>query len=272
MMKKTAIAQAMDPVPQRYLGIWQRTLKQDSDGSDTTTMVRWLQTHHWHADIRIPQGRPDFSQVRSLDDCNTAQLAWLAQQQGFAGITEIIETEQSEICNWHRMVDYRPPRSRPDSGYMAFDGDLVVETGVHAEYLENWIRVPDSDAGFAVLQRLHGDGKPAFPRQFLMIAGDYVMHVRERAVDWPEGTPFGEMGDVDDAEKRFLLDFELSLGRRNASGWRVEHSTLPWLENKQMTIRLSPVVDNRIEMTCNGSVTQWQVHEWQPPAAHKKSV
>ena len=65
-------------VPERYHGVWVRTLLETPEGRDTTTWVRWLQTSQWHADLRVPAGpRPQPSP------------AGLAQQQGFCGITQI---------------------------------------------------------------------------------------------------------------------------------------------------------------------------------------
>ena len=48
-------------------------------------------------DIRIPAGRPDFSGVQRLEDCSDAQLAWLATQQGFAGVTTVDEVVRATV-------------------------------------------------------------------------------------------------------------------------------------------------------------------------------
>jgi hypothetical protein len=65
-------------VPDCYLGTWQRSLLQTSQMRDTTTQVFWLQTRNWHADLRVPANRPDFSATTCLTDCDDGQLAWLA--------------------------------------------------------------------------------------------------------------------------------------------------------------------------------------------------
>lgn len=253
---------SIEPVPQRYCGVWRRTLLKTPDVHDADTTVFWLQAMRWHADIRIPARRPDFSGVRTLADCNRAQLLWLAQQQGFAGLTQIDATSQPEICRWHRMVDYRPPSATPDAGFMRFEPTQLVETGVHADYLEHWSRLPSSDQGIAVLQRADDQLR----QQFLMVAGNHVMHVRERAWSWPPDLPAdSDMTQFDDATLRDALDFEISFGTRTAGGWTVKHSTLPWLEGHPIRITMTPVGNDAVDLAWNGISTAWQVLEWQPP-------
>lgn len=206
-----------DPVPERYRGVWRRSLLATPDLRDTSTTVFWLQTERWHADIRLPAGRPDFSGVRQLADCSAEQLEWLRQQQGFAGITQVDTSVIPEICNWHRVADFQPATATADAGTMEFEADMLIEKGVHAEYLEHWHKLPDSDHDFAVI----GSSVPAAPLTMLLVAGSYVMRVREHQSGWGS-----------DAALTAILDFEVSFGVREADGWRVLHSTLPWLEGQ----------------------------------------
>jgi hypothetical protein len=252
-------------VPSCYRGVWRRTLLQAPGVHDETTTVFWLQTSRWHADVRIPAGRPDFSGVASLANCSHEQLIWLAQQQGFAGVTEIDSSAQPDICRWHRVVDFRPPASMPDAGSMTFEPTRLTEIGVHAEYLEHWNRVADTTSGFSVFQQVDDASQP--PR-FLMVAGDAVMHVRARASDWPENLPLdADMTQFDDAALRALLDFEISFGMRTESGWQIAHSTLPWMEQQQIAVALPSPVDDGIDLSWNGSWSRWRILEWQPPSA-----
>ncbi len=55
---------ASRPVPENYRGVWQRSLLQTDSFTDTSSIVFWLQTASWYADIRIPSGRPDFHRER----------------------------------------------------------------------------------------------------------------------------------------------------------------------------------------------------------------
>lgn len=253
------------PVPPRYRGVWRRSLLETRTLSDTGTIVHWLQTSRWHADLRLPTGRPDFTGVMSLAECNTDQLEWLATQQGFAGVTRV--DQHPEICHWHRIVDFQPAAVLADAGYMAFDGDRVVETGVHAPYLENWDRLPGSQDGFAVFQQLDAPSMT-----LLLVAGDYVMRVRDRRTPWPAGIAPGtsllallEM-DVDILP---LLDCELSFGRRNAGGWLIDYSTLPFLQQRQVDLTLNRLTADRALIDSEGETSAWQIHEWTPPTAKK---
>lgn len=256
-----------DTVPQRYRGVWQRTLLQTPEGNDTATTVYWLQTARWHADIRIPAHRPDFSSVRSLAECSPAQLAWLACQQGFAGVTTVSAAMPKETCKWHRLIDFQPPAVLADAGYMSFEPGLLVETGVHADYLEHWRRLAHSDDGVAVMRKTAGRDARAMPAEFLMVAGRYVMHVRDRASGWLQGIrPDTALSELVTPHQFGLLDLEISFGERTGSGWRVRHSTLPWREGRDVDLRMGQAVEGVVPMRWDGVEAQWHIIEWTPPA------
>jgi hypothetical protein len=118
----------------RCAGLWRRTLLIEEDGSHVTGGdVRWLQGDAAYVDSR-----------------------------GFGGRLQ----QHGDVFEWHRMVDLEPPGPFPDAGAMHWDGDTLVETGVHADYVEHWVRDdgPDSprwaltlrsaDAGDALLLRV----------------------------------------------------------------------------------------------------------------------
>lgn len=222
------------PVPDAYLGIWQRRLLRTPHARDTTSRVLWLQTPRWHADLRIPAGRPDFSGVAALADCDAAQLAWLATQQGFCGLTQV----DGARCTWHRQVDFQPVNGCRDTGHMAFDGERVVETGLEADYLEIWERVPASRGGSAALQLVVENGAlPARPA-WLLVAGAYFMFVRNRGVRLPRAADLATLiADTGAGRAQLLgwLDFEVSVGRRSGpAAWRIAHSTLPFREGRAL--------------------------------------
>lgn len=255
-------------VPARYRGVWQRTLLETPEASDTDTTVFWLQAGRWHADIRLPAGRPDFSGIRSLADCGPAHLAWLAAQQGFAGITTVSAApDGSEICQWHRLVDFQPPAATPDAGAMRFHGDELTETGVHADYLETWRRLPDSADGHLVLQLDDPKAPPPGPMRLLMVAGRHVMHVRSRAAPWPAGVvPGTSLADLAGAGQAALLDFEISFGERGPDGWKVIRSTLPWREHATIAMRIGRLDGDSLGVDFDGDVQRWRVLEWTVPA------
>lgn len=195
------------PVPPRYRGAWQRTLLQTPEGRDTTTRVHWLQTEGWHADLRVPAG------------IDPATPAGRAQLQGFCGITRISggHDGQPEVCTWHRRWDIQPPRSTPDAGHMVFETpDRLIETGVHAQYLEVWERLPGSDGPFRALAQVDDRGDPTGVWRFE--AGRYALQLRggsRSAADWPADLqPDETLAQVlqrHPALAPVLLDFELRL-------------------------------------------------------------
>ena len=255
------------PVPAHYRGVWQRSLLEAPQLHDVDTTVFWLQTGRWHADIRLPAGRPDFSGIREFSDCNEQQLDWLVRQHGFAGVTQVEKKGSREICRWHRVLDYQPARLEPDAGVMQFEPALLKETGLYSPYLEHWHLLPDSLDGFAALQLLDTNGMLATPAQFILIAGAYVMYVRNRAIDWPAELIPGTLLTTGVVAKYVaLLDFELSFGRRTANGWQILHSTLPWRTGQSVSVQLLATVQHdQVAMNVDGEVQNWKCIEWTPP-------
>jgi hypothetical protein len=223
------------PVPERYLGVWQRlVLQTDLQPCDITTQVFWLQTTSWHADIRVPFPRPALPGSGGLQRYTRAQLEWLASQQGFVGITRV----QESTCQWQRHADFRPPTGLRDIGNMVFlRPDLAVETGVESRYLEVWQKLPDSTGAQAVLQRLvDGVEQP----NWLLVSGQYFMHVRARRESLDAAASLlslAQRESASDERLRELVDFEISFGRRSTHAWRVQLSTLPFLEG---SVALNP--------------------------------
>ncbi|SEH87473.1 hypothetical protein SAMN04489835_5150 [Mycolicibacterium rutilum] len=89
-------------------GLWRRILLVEADGSrDTSTDIVWLQGITCYVDSR-----------------------------GFAGRL----SRHDDIFEWHRAIDLLPPSGTPDVGRMHWEADILVETGVHADYIEHWVR------------------------------------------------------------------------------------------------------------------------------------
>jgi hypothetical protein len=100
------------------VGLWRRTLLIDTDGSrDTITDVRWLQGITGFVDLRRPAD----------------PAAW----DGFAGRLY----QDGDVFEWDRFTGLQP-QEQPDAGRMHWDGDILVETGVHADYVEHWVLEP----------------------------------------------------------------------------------------------------------------------------------
>jgi len=223
-------------MPPAYLGVWQRRLLRTPTLEDTTTTVLWLQTTGWHADIRIPVDRPHLRGRRSLVDLSREELLGLARQQGFAGWTRV----EDDVCHWDRKADFQPPSGHDDFGRMSFDGpERCFEHGIDREYFDIWERTPDSRGeGFAV------HWPDAQRPLWLFRAGHCLMRVQPRADPLPQAENLAALAaDVDDAQLRRWLDFELSFGRVDIAGrWRIEHSTWPWLEGRIEALDLAGAV------------------------------
>jgi hypothetical protein len=106
-------------------GLWRRTLLIEADGSrDAEPGVQWLQGPTAYVDSR-----------------------------GFAGTL----AQNGDVFEWHRTVNVQPPGPFPDAGVMSRDGDILVEAGVHEDYVEHWVRDP-GPAGPAGALFLTGPG------------------------------------------------------------------------------------------------------------------
>jgi hypothetical protein len=94
-------------------GLWRRTLLIAGDGSrDVSTDVAWLQGITAYVDTR-----------------------------GFAGRLG----QHGDVFEWQRLIDIEPPGPFPDAGRMRWDAGVLIEVGVHEDYVEHWVR--DDDPG-----------------------------------------------------------------------------------------------------------------------------
>lgn len=247
----------MTHVPDRYHGVWQRTLLETPEGRDTTSWVHWLQTGRWHGDLRVPA------------DADRSTSAGRAQQQGFAGTTAITRPDPAlpEVCTWQRTIDFQPPRSAPDAGHMVFETpERVIETGIHGTYLEVWERLPGSVGRRIALARLDAEGRPTTER--LLVSGRYLMHLRPRTAAWPTGTaPDDTLVQVVQRHAgvaEALLDFHIAFGSLEDSHWTIERATDPALEGMIHACALQRT-DEAKAIVLSGQKTNgaWHVLEWQ---------
>ena len=197
----------MKPVPDAYLGVWQRTLLTTTGGvHDSSTHVYWLQTERLFADLRIPQPAPRSEAERVL-------------QAGFAGVTEV----NDDLCQWHRAIDFQPPSGREDIGRMRFESsERVLEDGLDGSYHEVWERLPESIGRNRGVWLSAADGRQGC----LLLAGDCFLFAAGRREALPMADSLAALPDSDHPE---LPDFELSFGRHydGETPWKIELSTLP---------------------------------------------
>lgn len=215
------------PVPPEYVGVWKRTLLRTPKVEDTTTQVYWMQTHSWHADIRVPANRAPCKGKLALDQLTRDELFSLARQQGFSGTTVV----EGDVCRWLRRYDFQPPSGANDIGRMVFETpDRVLEYGVEAEYFETWERVPGSQGASFATQL--GDE----PLALYLGTGDYRMAVRPRKMQLPTSASMSSLaGDRSTEALRELMDFEISFGKATSdNSWRISLSTIPWREGEDI--------------------------------------
>lgn len=245
-------------IPERYHGVWARTLLQMPRKRDATTWVRWLQTGLWHGDLRVPA------------DADRSTPHGLALQQGFAGTTTITRPDKilPELCTWQRTIDFQPPRSTPDAGHMVFEGpDRLIETGAHAAYLEVWERLPGSLGQRIALAALDAAGEPTAER--LLVSGQYLMHLRPRRAAWPAGTAPDDT--LDALVQRHpeaadgLLDFGIAFGRWTDGVWSLERATRPALEGTALACTMQRVSEAEATVKGEGLPLRWRVLEWHAP-------
>lgn len=229
---------ASGSVPPHYLGVWQRKYLETPAAVDNSSRVYWLQTSLFHADIRIPAQRPAFSDKNSLHDFSLDELKLLASQQGFAGTTSVI----GNCCLWARQMDYQPPRDRHDIGFMQFNGDRILETGVDGNYAEIWERLPDSqgrNVAFRFIETNTALGPEKPQAGILVTSGDYFIFARARASVLPKTPSLAAMVNEENRNHRQLielLDFEISFGRltQGSIPWEILLSTLPFREGRPL--------------------------------------
>ncbi|WP_299315436.1 hypothetical protein [uncultured Halomonas sp.] len=214
---------AWPDLPAAYHGVWQRSLYAEPSAPphaqlDTTTQVIWLQTSSWHADLRLPAERLDFTGVDGLADCSREQLVWLARLTAFAGLTQV----EGELCTWHRLVDLAPSLER-DVGAMRFleDGALE-ERHPHGHYLEHWERLAGTGEELLILD----DRK--LPTWLQL--GEHAIAIAHRPPGPDIDALFTPPERLDDDTLGWRASLRLDYLRRDADGWRVTLSTHPWRE------------------------------------------
>jgi hypothetical protein len=173
------------------MGVWQRHLLETATSKDDSSLVLWMQTQHYHIDIRIPAVCANMRAVTALAEYSDEELLILASQQGFAGITVVTPGNimRSDVCQWLREIDFQPATDARDIGKMVFiDTNTVIETGVDDAYLEVWRCLPHSreHCAFNFVSGQNLNGMPA--TSYYMRAGKYIAYARPRQITLPTAT------------------------------------------------------------------------------------
>ncbi len=208
-----------------YSGLWQRLLLATPDAHvDTLTRVDWLQGPRFYVDLRQPPAFAGQVQARCLAEVTPAEAAIMATQEGFAGRLAI----DGDTAEWLREIDFRPcPLG--DRGRLEEHGDLLIEYGIEADYVEHWQReqLPaDAPVGAARLLS-EADDRPVM----LVRCGDRFGYARARAAAFESRDSLtARLAAATPEQAQQLVDCEISLGTITAQGWRIDRSTLPWRE------------------------------------------
>ncbi|WP_329566248.1 hypothetical protein [Kitasatospora sp. NBC_01266] len=226
------------PVSAELPGVWRRTFAREADGStDRVTDTTWIQGPSLFADLRRPPGLAELVGGGSrLNDLDRPQLLALCEQKAFAGTLD----EQGDAFGWTRLIDLHPPAPLPDAGTLRWaDGAAVgvadgtaarvlVEEGLHEDYLEHWelVEAPGGSPAAAVLLQDPADGRAGL----LVRAGSWFGYARDRREPLPDPlAPLREqvLGCAERAAAVALLDCEVSIGRVREGRWEILRSTLP---------------------------------------------
>lgn len=136
-------------------GLWRRTLLVEAGGTrDESTDVVWLQGISAYVDSR-----------------------------GFAGHLN----QRGAVFEWVRLVDLQPPSQFPDAGRMHWEGDTLVERGMHTDYVEHWVRE-------------HADRSPSWGLTARGPVGDDAVLLRVGSLFGWAGPERVLVGKVDDDE------------------------------------------------------------------------
>jgi hypothetical protein len=154
---------------------------------------------------------------------------------------------EADICRWRRRFDYQPPGGPPDEAGYTIEGDLLIETGLRADYREDWVRETPADALLAAFTL--GDNT------MLVVVGDHFIEIRDRQAALPEAPSLADLvkqdlalGARDQAEAR--MDLRIAYGRVapiDGVPWRITRSTLPWLEGKSLFSVTPPLAEWQLE-------------------------
>ena len=225
------------PLPTEYIGVWQRDLLETATIKDDTTLVLWMQTKLYHIDIRIPASLADIRAVHSVEGYNNEELLILASQQGFAGITQVTPStvKTSDICQWHREIDFQPKTDVRDIGKMVFtNANTIIETGIDDVYLEVWRRLVNSQKP-CLFKFITGKNRKGLATlAYCMRAGNFVAYARPRQISLPKiDSLINAIHAIKPARDKLLdwLDMEISFGEViDEKSWKIKHSTLPFKE------------------------------------------
>ena len=221
-------------------GAWRRTLVREADGSTDDATAIWLQGPALFADLRQPPGLAGMVGRSHPKDLDRPQLLALCGQKAFAGTL----VPDGDAFSWVRRIDLHPPAPLPDAGTLRWDGEVLVEEGLHEAYLEHWELIEGSPDGSPAAALL--DDPQEGCTGVLVRVGSWFGYARDRSL--PLRTPLAPLveqvlGCGERAAAAALLDCEVSIGRVRADRWEIVRSTLPHRVGVHLEPGLNPAGD-----------------------------
>jgi hypothetical protein len=238
-------------------GAWQRDwIHRRGAAQDASVAVRYVQTPSVFADVRTAAVRAIAAGATSFADLGDDELAALARQNGFAGVT----TLAGDRATWHHEIDFQPPSDDVDIGRIEPTGPgAMFEHALDGAYVERWSAIAP-DAGPYLAVRVTRGGRVA---AILAVAGDHFVYARARATPLPAADSIPALIAANHATRDMIigyLDCEISYG--TTRGWRIERSTLPWREGQRAVIADALTVrDGRVVARAPAADETWQVAE-----------
>jgi hypothetical protein len=219
-------------------GAWQRDwIQRDGGARDDRVAVRYVQTPSVFGDLRIPADRPALAHAAGFADLRDDELAALAAQNGFAGVTTINEVH----ATWHHQIDFQPSGGGADVGRLEPRGPgRMLEHGEGGSYVESWSALEPDTGAYIAVETAH-DGRVD---QLLAVAGSYFVYARARPGALPAAASIRDAIAGTQATRDMIigyLDCEISFG--TVRGWQIERSTLPWQEGKRLAFVVQIAVD-----------------------------
>lgn len=215
-------------------GHWRRNGLRAPGFEDSTTRVHWVQAGPWCADIRVPLVRPALS-VPALSAQTGPDLALLLAAEGFAGRTSLA----GDVCTWARQWNWRGFPCAIDAGALRFDGSgHLIEDGIHADYREEWHRVPGPDWAAWAVSTNSADG-------MLLSNGDvFVLGLGQQdAPAWPNLAQALRDGDAAPADAASAFASVYVMGRWDGAQGVADLSTQPYCEGQAVLTRSAVSAD-----------------------------
>ena len=226
--------------PPEFCGLWKRNLMVSDDTRDETTVVYYLQTSSGvFADIRIPENV--LKVVSWTTDDNSLLL--LSKMKGFGGTFEC--NMDSLVCKWNRKLDFQPTAPPdeylPDESNFRFDGNYLIETGIHEVFEEVWERMTPLGLSTFAFHQATVNSAESLRDGILVIVGNYFIFIFNRHTDLPSASSLETIikqellnGNRDAAldKLQMLIEFGEISSPTTSGDWTVLYSTIPNQANR----------------------------------------